>query len=271
MGNSISSLKDLLDLKNAVKLSLPGLLSAALLAAILWPPKPIDVLPVVTSEPLQIDQPAGLDKPIQRALAPRTKEPQCVIVEYYLHEVPRGYRIFLSSYKSSLQARQYALEEQNENLERCIAAENEFKGEEQSTNEALARDLASAERLQAADTGMLEKYETSDTSMVGVLGAHLSEVETRVAALRVEIAKNEQHARDRDWEIAELTRWKAVVSDRLAEPGKLRPELGFDDYMAALSNHVLAFVFLSVTVGMVTEAIVTPGMLGTLETILFKQ
>jgi hypothetical protein len=271
MNNWLSSLKDLLDLRNAVRLSLPGLLGAALLAAILWPPKPINLIPIVTSGPLQIDKPSQLDNPVERVLAPRTREPQCVIVEYNLPEVPGGYKVFFSGYKSRLQKRQYALEEQHDNLERCLAAENRFKGEEQSKNRALQRDLAAAERSRAMEADLLEKYKALDSSMVGVARTHLREVETRVEQLRMQITENEQDARDREWEIAELARWKGVVSDRLAEPGKLRPELGFDEYMSALSNHVLAFIFLAVTVGMVTEGILTPGTLGTLEMILFKQ
>jgi len=271
MNNWLSSLKDLLDLKNAVKLSLPGLLGAALLAAILWPPRPIDVIPVVTSELLQIDKPSTLGDPVARSLLPRTREPQCVIAEYNLPDVPGGYRVFFSGYKSGLQMRQYSLEEQKENLERCLAVENQFKGEEQTNDEALQRDLAGTERLRAKEAGELERYKLSDSSMIDLASAHLSEVDTQVQQLRGDINKSEQRVRDREWEIAELTRWKGLVSDRLAEPGKLRPELGFDEYMSALSNHVLAFIFLALTVGMVTEGILTPGTLGTLEAILFKQ
>jgi hypothetical protein len=264
----LSSLKDLLDFRNAVKLTLPGLLSAAMLTLFLWPPKPIDVIPEVTSTKLPIDMLSGsvIGNPVRSVLIPRLDEPGCIVDEYQLKELPG---ILFIDYKNSARLRQYALEQENENFEKCLAEEKRLEGEKQSHIDALRQDLKARESLRSADAALIAEYEKSDSPMIGMARKHLDSVEREVWNLRAEIWRDEQQARDRDWEVTELSRWKGVVSDRLADPGKLRPELGFDDYMSVLSKHVLAFIFLTVALGTITEAILTPGVLGMLESFLF--
>jgi hypothetical protein len=62
---------------------------------------------------------------------------------------------------------------------------------------------------------------------------------------------------------------EGVVNDRLSDPGKLRPVLGLDDYLSALSKHIVAFFLLCTIVGIPLEGISTPGALEALESFLF--
>ena len=140
---------------------------------------------------------------------------------------------------------------------------------EKAADEALQRDLTILEGSMAKQVVLLTAYEKADSPLTYLTRKRWEQSEKAIAERRSLIAQHEQEARDREWEIAELTRWKGIVSDRLAEPGRLRPELGFDDYLSALSKHVLAFIFLAVAVGMVLEGISTPGILGLLDSILF--
>jgi hypothetical protein len=204
-----------------------------------------------------------------RVLTPRAAEPSCKIDEYYLLPLTGITGILFEEHNQSAQNRQYALEEQNENLERCLAAEKKFVGAEQDVAAALQRDLNILEATHATQAAVVAEDKRVDSPLIEAAQRRFDDTEKIVQNKRLEISKEQQDARDREWEIAELTRWKAIVSDRLADPGRLRPELGFDDYLSALSKHVMAFVFLAVAVGMVMEGISTPGVLGTLESILF--
>jgi len=279
MDSWLSSLKDLLDIRNSAKLSLPGAICATLLVIIFWPPKPIDVIPVVQASSkdnnLQIGLPAEASAPpageswqspldgfIRRVLVPKTPNPACTIDEYYLKPVTGITGLLFKKYSDDAQRRQHALEEQSGNLERCLAAEKRLQGVEKAADEALQRDLTILEGSMAKQVVLLTAYEKADSPLTYLTRKRWEQSEKAIAERRSLIAQHEQEARDREWEIAELTRWMGIVSDRLAEPGRLRPELGFDDYLSALSKHVLAFIFLAVAVGMVLEGISTPGILG---------
>ena len=274
MGEWLSSLKNLLDIKNVIKLTLPGLLGAVVLAAIFWPPKPIDIVPVVTSTPPPMgDGKAlgnGIGKYLGRVHQPVASGSQCLIAEYGLDELPSGIRSLLPGFKREAQLRQFGLEQQRDNLEQCLLDEQRLKGEEQSRNAALQRDLQALEALRDKDASSVAEYERQDSPMIDPAIRLRENVNGKIDTLRDKLSGNEQKARDREWDIAELTKWKGVVTDRLTDPGKLRPELEFDEYMSALSNHLLAFIFLAVTVGMITEAIVTPGILEMIESFVFR-
>jgi hypothetical protein len=270
MESGLSMLKDLLDLRDRAKLTLPGAVCAAFLVMIFWPPKPIDVFPVVQSSSLMILPP---DPPfkgfVQHMLIPKTLDPVCAVDEYYLAPLGGITEVLFKTYRGNAQRRQYVLEEQNENLERCLAAEKRLVGAEQVANANLQRDLAVLEAAHAKQIDLMADYEKSDSPLITSARRHWEDLERIISAKRLEIARKEQAIRDREWKIAELTRWKGIVSDHLAEPGRLRPEVGFDDYLAALSKHVLAFIVLAAMVGMVIEGISTPGVLESLESILF--
>jgi hypothetical protein len=85
---------------------------------------------------------------------------------------------------------------------------------------------------------------------------HLKSLDDQISALRKAILEREQN---RDWEIGELTRFRNIVAERLADPERLRPELTFDDYVTKLSRHVVAFILLAITTGMVLNAVITPS------------
>jgi len=272
MDSWLSSLKDLLAVKDGAKLTLPGVLSAALLLTLFLPPKPLDVIPVVRSlVNLGIKEPDSrpLGKFISRALTPRRADPACVIDGYFLKELPRVTGFLFQDRSQRAQSWQYILEEQNENIERCLASEKRLVDAEETAGTGLRRDLTMLETARAKQAAVVADYEIRNSPITGQAREQLEAADHAVETQRRATSTNEQKTKDRQWEIVELTRWKGIVMERLAEPGKLRPELGFDDYLSAMSKHVLAFVFLVIAVGMVVEGISTPGLLKTLESILF--
>jgi hypothetical protein len=54
--------------------------------------------------------------------------------------------------------------------------------------------------------------------------------------------------------VEELTRTQQVIKARLADPGRLRPRLGFDAFMTGLVNHVVAFILLSLASAIIVTA-----------------
>jgi hypothetical protein len=255
MESWLDSLKSLLELKNAAKLSLPGIACAFFLLLILWPPKPINLIPIVSSSSLapSIYPPAfrsrwgeliaPFDHFARDVFMPQLQDPACFVDEYFLRPLPGVTGILFRESKEAAQRRQYALEVQDENLQRCIAAEERLVGAEKSTLEGLQRDLAVFEAEHAKETALLGSYANSVSPMYASPSMRWQGSQRKLEAVRDEIAFEEQNTRTREWEISELKRWKSVVSDRLADPGRLRPELGFDDYLSALSKHVLALFF----------------------------
>jgi hypothetical protein len=278
-----SSLKDLIDLKDGAKLTLPAVLCSFLFIVLFWPPRPLDMIPVVLSLKLPIKLPSELPcgpkakqmcdgafgEPASRELIPRTFDPICTVDEYNLNPAPGVTGILFGEYNRRTQRRQYALEEQNENLERCIAEEKRLVGSERATSDDYQGYLKVMEESRAKQASAIVDYERVDSPMLGAAMARRFVIEQQITAARSALAATQQEARDREWEIAELTRWKGVVTERLAEPGRLRPELGFDVYLAVLSKHVMAFVVLAVAVGIVLEALWTPGALQAIEELLF--
>jgi len=275
MGEWISSLKDLVDVGSTIKLSLPGLAIAALLIIVLWPPQPVDLIPVVESRELQIarvkpqDSGGALGKEARALFFPKTRNPPCRVSGFYLRNLPGGLDMLTSDYARQAKLRQYALEEQRENLDLCLGEEKRLAGQEQSQNAALQRDLATLEKSRNTLAGLEAEYAKSGNALLPVVQKRRKANEHLIAELRNQIYANEQAARDRDWETGELTRWRTILADRLADPGRLRPQVGFDEYVSAISSHVLAFITLAVSVGIVVQGIVTPGTLGSFDAALF--
>jgi hypothetical protein len=79
-------------------------------------------------------------------------------------------------------------------------------------------------------------------------GEFLKELQEKEEDIRVkqrEIHEEEQLQRERVRRSTELTRLSKEVSDRLLEPGRLRPLQKFDDFLASLGSHVVAFLSLA--------------------------
>lgn len=272
MESLVTSLKDLLDLKKVASITLPGVATAAILALLLWPPRPLDVIPIVTAPKLGITA-ANNQVFIKSLLRPRlngANDPSCSVEEYQLKQLPGGMKLASEEYEQASRSRQFELEEQNGNLDACLAVENRMAGREKAQNEHSQRDLKAAEAARGAASSVVAAFARVGSPLLGSAQFQLASEENQVEQLRNQILANEQTTRNREWEIAELTRFKRMVSERLADPGKLRPQLAFDDYMAALSNHLVAFIALSMTVGILLQAVFTPAILGGLYELFFQ-
>jgi hypothetical protein len=260
----LSSLSDLLKLGDNIKLSFPGVLFAAVLVVMLWPPNPVDVIPVVGSNTTNFGSAIGA--PVQTVLA---GEAPCQVNENYLEELPSGVRAIFVDRIAIAKQRQFALEQESENLDRCLAEEKRLTGVEASAKTNLQRDLTTAEAARDASAGHLAEDERVGSPLLSYAQSRYDAANARVWDLRKKLAAKEQSLRNREWEVGELTRWKAWVNARLADPGRLRPVLGFDDFLKALSGHLLAFIFLSVAAGILAQVVITPGTLDALDSFLW--
>jgi hypothetical protein len=267
----LDALKNLGDLSKMVKVSLPGLLLAALLVMGLWPPRPQDVIPVIRSDkvPVTFDGKA-VGTPVISYRRPPPDHPVCWVDEYELNNSPGEFGMILPGSKEQAKARQFALEQQAGNLDACLAEEKRLSGNEQLLNTDLQRDLAAFESSRNTQVALVDQYEKSVSPLRGNARAHLNIIQLRIELIRAQIQNNEQTMRDREWEIGELTRWKKLVSERLADPGQLRPEVGFDAYVSALSSHVFAFLILATALGILLNGLVAPAALGAVDGATFE-
>jgi hypothetical protein len=200
MNSWLSSLKDLLALN--IKLSLPGLLTTALLVVVFWPAKPIDVIPVVHSTVLQYDPPHEVTVgPVRMAHTPIEGISDCSVDEYYLDPPPKGILgIFALSNRRS-QLRQFALEQQGEYLDQCLADEKRLVGKEQSENAYLEDHRTATEAWRASEATLAASYERSGGPLLPQTSERIGAVEKLIENDYEQIAIREQVIRDRQWEI----------------------------------------------------------------------
>ena len=241
MDSVLSQLKDLLELKDKAKLALPGVVFGFLLMIAFLPPRPIDWIPVVQSDsthpPIKVPDDLLPGKHIPgfdsneilspygnfagRAFIPVREEPACTIDKYELKQASQLTGTLFQTNNAAARARQRALEEQNENLDRCLAAEKRLAGREEAVIAALNVDLTGLEVAQQTQAALAADYARLHSPLLSSALERSKLGESAVEAKRAEIRKEEQSIRNREWETGELTRWKKVVTDRLSEPGKL--------------------------------------------------
>lgn len=163
MDTVLSQLRELLEVKDKARLALPGVVLAFLLMIGFLPPRPLDWIPVVLSDSTQ--RPGGQDFPnpygdfLGRAFIPVRKEPACTIDAYRLMPVRWLTGTLFETNNAIAQSRQRALEDQNESLDRCLAAERRLAAEEESILAALKSDLKELDATHQAQAARVADYE----------------------------------------------------------------------------------------------------------------
>jgi hypothetical protein len=241
MDKIITLLQSLLSLNKVASVSVPGLVAAVGLAILLWPPRPIDQIPCVVSQTtnqLQVaNQPCSITAPAptQRACIPGT---QTLPAEPWYD-------------KQAARDTQKILDQEQQAIAECIEKETSLKGLEKTENDYWTQDIADLQKLSTAALETYSNYEKTNNPLAGQFRAkweyHLEEIEAK----RKSILQNEQRMRDRDRYLAELARYDKTISERLADPGRLRPRKTFEDVLAALVNHVVAFILLAIALGVI--------------------
>lgn len=150
---------------------------------------------------------------------------------------------------------QLILDFENQRFSECINLETSLKGREDTENLQLKADLAIEEQQRsAAQDNFLAYLKSNNLLLANRYRTEMERFQACISLKRYSVLWNEGDSRERDRRLAELTRAQAVITARLADPGRLRPRLGFDDFTSALVNHVVAFILLSLAVGMAVTA-----------------
>jgi len=277
MNSLVELVSNVLNLTKLASLTLPGLLSAGVMALLLWPPKPLDVMPVVVNSDISVPPeikvgPISVGERVRELLRPTLPQPNCSVYEYRMLE-KRDFQ-YAGSYSVSsddiARAQQFALEEQNSDLSKCISDEERIAETEKHAVVAFQNDLGAVEASRSSAAHTLSAYESIDSPLVAEARGRFESIDGQVQHLRKNILAIDQQIGDREFEISELRRFKAMADDRLSDPGRLRPEKPFDAFVEVLSRHVLAFIILALTLGVIIKAIITSSGIPALYSVIFE-
>jgi len=246
MDKIITLLESLLSLNKVASVSLPGLFFAVGLAMILWPPPTKDKIPNVVN---RVCPP--LTEKIEAYLTDKMVVPKERACEVEMHLIPTYKGLNLEDFRSTQVDNQLLLDRQKDKIAQCIEIETSRKGFEKTQNDYLALDIADLEKPLTAALDTYSNYEKSDNPLAARFKAKAKAHQDEIQDKRKLILKNEQSMRNRDLYLAELARYDKIISDRLADPGRLRPRKTFDDLLASFVNHVVAFVLLAIALGVV--------------------
>jgi hypothetical protein len=146
---------------------------------------------------------------------------------------------------------QLILDFENQKLSECLDLETSLKGREATENQQLKADLDIEEKQRSSAQDSYLAYLKSNNLPL----ASRYSFQGCITLKRYSVIWNERDIAERDRRVTELTRDQGILTARLADPGRLRPRLGFDDFLAGLVNHVVAFILLSLAAAIIVTAL----------------
>lgn len=236
MGDLITRLTNLFNLSKTVAVTVPGLIAAAALGLVLRPVSPKNEIAV----------------PIQGA--------EC---EFRQEELTPPAHLSFGDYRDTARAHQNKLEVSRLTLQDCILQRTSELGKE----EADIADKKIEIEVQSKERDVFARKYLQYVESLGPLRANYeSGMRTRtdqIMRIRKQLLDDELAAKRRQLAIDRLKASLKVVDERLADPGRLRPALGFADYFEGLTSKVLAFVLLAMALGFTLDPI-NRGLFGAL-------
>jgi len=292
----ITLLSNLFSLTKVASVTLPGLLAAGGLALILWPAVPVDLIPLAVRSEQQIgdfDVPPDATCQGESTLGRHSAYDAVCSVRFLSmgqilesigpgKSVPDGLgeiaqplsdiqqqRTYSQFRKQQIQ-QQLVLDFDNQKFSECINLETSLKGREATENLQLKADLDIEEKQRsAAQDNYLAYLKSNNRSLAGHYQWEMNNFQGCITLKRYSVLWNERDILERERRLVELAREQNVITSRLADPGRLRPRLGFDDFMTGLVNHVVAFILLSLAAAIVVAAIDRAAFFGALFEDLF--
>jgi hypothetical protein len=278
MDQIIALLTNLFNLTKVASVTLPGLLTAGGLALILWPAVPIDVIPVVTN----IETLESMNAPSRQSNFPpagkaacRVEHPQvdnliqwlersgskhCAVTEesgwcsdtsgdVLKKELVTGLNPFTQEALPEGQRRkvdeQFILDAESRNIAACINLEKNLQGQEEKDVNQFSADADILEKQRsAAQDSYLTYLKANDRELVSRYKWDMDELQGRIVAVRGLIRRKNFDADQRGLRLAKLTEDQRLIAERLGDPGRLRPRVGFDVFLSGLVTHVVGFILL---------------------------
>ncbi len=256
MDRVITLLQSLLSLNKVASVSLPGVLSAIAISILLWPARPIDEIPCVIIS----GQAGQANLPRCRPIANEGRTRVCRFGTLCLPRPPWFDR-------QATEGAQLILDREKQNIAECVEKETSLKGSEKTHIDYLTQDIANLQKPLTAVLESYTSYEKTNSALAGPFRAKFDSLQKEIDGKRASILELEQSIRDRERNLAELARFDKTISDRLADPGRLRPRKTFDDVLIALVNHVTGFILLAIVLGVVATPIAQAGSSGFFDSI----
>jgi hypothetical protein len=151
---------------------------------------------------------------------------------------------------------QLILDLENQKFSECIDLETSLKGREATENLQLKADLDIAEKQRSsAQDNYLAYLKSNNLPLASRYRKEMDNFQGCITLKRYSVLWNERDILERDRRLTELTRDQGIITARLADPGRLRPRLGFDDFVTGLVNHVVAFILLSLAAAIIVTAL----------------
>jgi hypothetical protein len=229
MGDLITRLTSLFNLTKTVAVTLPGLVCSIAVVILLWPPMPVTLIPQV---------------PVHT----RGKSCPPITLTGTLLEAKS-----IDDLKKTARTNQDTLETSLRDLQECSEYETSQVGREETLNVNLKADITVLEKEQASLQDAYIAYQKANSPLTPTYSAKLTDVTGRIARKRSEILLHEQTIRDKNRNIQEIARYMKMVTDRLADPGRLRPQKSFDEFLTALADHTVALILLAIVIGYVLD------------------
>jgi hypothetical protein len=151
---------------------------------------------------------------------------------------------------------QLILDFENQKFSECIDLETSLKGREVTENQQLTADLdiEEKERVSAQDN-YLAYLKSNNRLLFTRYKTEMDNFQGCITLKRYSVLWNDRDIQERDRQTTELTRDQGIITARLSDPGRLRPRLGFDDFVTGLVNHVVAFILLSLAAAIIVTAL----------------
>jgi hypothetical protein len=150
---------------------------------------------------------------------------------------------------------QYLLDYEKDAFAACAEVEDSWRGIEEQENTLLNADAANLDKQRSDVQDAYITYLKANNPGIPKLRAELQQILNEIEITREKILKNSSSIKERERRSSELKRDVGTITDRLADPGRLRPRKTFDDYLSGLVNHVVGFILLSLALSLVVTAI----------------
>jgi hypothetical protein len=151
---------------------------------------------------------------------------------------------------------QLILDFESRKFSECLDLETGLKGREATENQQLKADLDIQEKERSsAQDNYLAYLKSNNLPLARRYRTEMDNVQGCITLKRYSVLWNERDILERDRRLTELTRDQGILTARLGDPGRLRPRLGFDDFVTGLVNHVVAFILLSLAAAIIVTAL----------------
>lgn len=149
---------------------------------------------------------------------------------------------------------QYVLDVESRNVAKCIDLEKSWQGQEEKDAAQLSADADILEKQRSAAQDNYLTYLKANDPLEYRYKAAMAEVESKILAVRGMIRDRNFDTAVRTLHLAKLSKDQQLIEERLGDPGRLRPRVGFDVFVTGLVTHIVGFILLSLAAAIVVTA-----------------